>query len=186
MTPRACSDRQPAARGSGPTQGSGHSALRSCRFSCSFMVWAAGHPRAAVSRCRAGAANRAPTDGLFAGPIHGRSLVSSAERPEVGSAGAGQRGKGGRSRCAATWAVAPVDVLEALTAPAVRRDQVRLAATGRMGARCQGDRVHPAHRLGWSWPPWPCKDSRAPCLQPAVRPLSVTEVGRTTRAEMTC
>ena len=118
--------------------------------------------------------------------------ASSDRRPgargpshEGGSAGAGQRGKGGRSRSTATWAMSPVDVLKVLAAPAVRRDQVRLDGPGRMGTGCQGDRVHLAHRLGLSWPRWPYKNGRASCLLSAVRPLSVTKVYRIARGEVT-
>jgi hypothetical protein len=66
----------------------------------------------------------------------------------VGSAGARQRGKRGRSCCATTRAVACIDVLEVLAAPAARGDPVRPVAAGRVGAGCQGDRCHLAHRLG--------------------------------------
>ena len=88
-------------------------------------------------------------------------------------------------RCAATWAMAPTDMLKVLAAPAVRRDQVRPDGPGRMGAGCQGDRVHVAHRLGWSWPRWPCKNGRASCLLSAVRPLSTPEACRFARGKMT-
>ena len=65
------------------------------------------------------------------------------------SAGASQRGKDGRSCCAASRAVACSDVLEVLTAPAVRGHPARPVPPGRVRAGCQGDRAHLAHRLGW-------------------------------------